>query len=524
LGNAVGRYGCDETAPPPPTPHSEAVLIHPVTDLTAADFTILEDDARQEIGHFSSHSYTALTPDPGAQPALRQGPGLEASPLTHRTFLIVLGRGRLQGPSKGMDGVIDFVRTRLLPQDQAGVVAYWRATDLTTNRESIVRFLERYRDRHASIEAGIDHWRTDNVQFRSTHREMPMPRAVRAEIDALFDARELPDFGELPRKAGLEGGSQLYVALRPSIPLLLAGVEYLRHLEGEKHLIVLTQDGLSHAGRRASDRLAAIAADARVTISIIQTAGVPLKWVPANLASRGPWSSPRPPELVSRSFSQLWAVADAQAVVDHTGGIASYYQYADQTFDRLNGATRFHYVLGYHPANTRWDGKYRTIAVKVNRADVTVLYRHGYYARQQLAPSDQREVMTYDRMEAAGASRSEIRDIPVTVSVSNHKRADGEMPVELTIDPSRVTFVRAGDGYTASLDVAVFVGDAGQKLIGEVWVRIDLNLDEAAHARVLRDGIVHRSIIRVAGHPRHVKVVVYDYDADRLGTASRRLQ
>jgi hypothetical protein len=139
-------------------------------------------------------------------------------------------------------------------------------------------------------------------------------------------------------------------------------------------------------------------------------------------------------------------------------------------------------------------------------------------------PSDQREVVTYDRMEAAGASRSEIRDIPVTVYVSNHKRADGELPVDLTIDPSRVAFVRAGNGYTTSLDVAVFVGDAGQKLIGEVWARIDLNLDETAHARVLRDGIVHASIIRVAGRPRHIKVVIYDYEADRLGTAIRRLQ
>jgi len=423
-----------------------------------------------------------------------------------------------------MDGVIDFVRTRLLPQDQAGVVAYWRATDLTINRESIVRFLERYRDRHASIEAGIDHWRTDNLQFRSPTREMPMPRTVRTEIDALFDARELPDFRELPRKAPLGGVSQFDVALRSSIPLLLAGIEYLSHLKGEKHLIVLSQEGLFHAGRRASDRLAAIAADARVTISVIQTAGVPLKWVPGNLASRGPRNSPRPPEVVSRSFSQLWALADAKAVVDHTGGIASFYQYADQTFDRLNRATRFHYVLGYHPANGAWDGNYRTIAVKVNRADVTVLYRHGYYAHQQLVPSDRRAVVIYDRMEAAGASRSEIRDIPVTVFVSNHKRDDGEMPVELTIDPSRVTFVQSGDGYTASLDVAVFVGDAGQKLIGEVWERIDLNLDATAHARVLRDGIVHTSIIRVAGHPRNVKAVVYDYEADRLGTAVHRLQ
>ncbi len=34
-----------------------------------------------------------------------------------RTFLIVLGRGRLQGPARGLDAAIAFVRENLLPQD-----------------------------------------------------------------------------------------------------------------------------------------------------------------------------------------------------------------------------------------------------------------------------------------------------------------------------------------------------------------------------------------------------------------------
>jgi VWFA-related protein len=495
---------------------------NPVTNLTAADFTVLENEVRQEIGHFSTQLYTALTPEAGAQPVLRQGPGLETSPLTHRTFLIVLGRGRLQGPSKGMDAVIDFVRTQLLPQDHAAVVAYWRASDLTTDRDSIVRFLERYRDRHASIEAGIDHWRGDSLQFRSPTRGMPMPRAIRADIDALFDAPELPELRELrPRNgAGPRNVSQLYVALRPSILLLLAGIEHLRHLEGEKHLIFLTQEGLFQVGRRAADHLSRIAADSRVAVSVVQTAGLPLKWAPSNLASRGPWSRPIPPGLVGRSFSQLWAAADGQAVVEQTGGIASFYQYADKTLDRLNRATRFHYLLGYYPTDATWDGKYRKITVKVNRPDVTVLYRHGYYAQHQLVPFERQDVMAYDRMEAAATSRSEIRDIPVRVSASpvDRTRDHAELRVEVTVVVSGVTFVRSDDDrYIASLDVAVFVGDVGQKLIGETWERLDLKLDSTAHARVLRDGVVHSSTIRVAGRPRHVKAVVYDSEADRLG-------
>jgi VWFA-related protein len=497
---------------------------NPVTDLTAADFTILENDVRQEIGHFSVQAFTALTPEPGARPVLRQGPGLESSPLTHRTFLVVLGRGRLQGPSKGMDAVIDFVRTRLLPQDRAGVVAYWRTTDLITDRESVVHLLERYRDRHSSIETKIEHWRTDNLQFRSGNHKMPT--TVRAEIDALFDSPGLPGLRDLPQNNGGTVGRafDLQVALRPSVVLLLAGIEYLRHLEGEKHLIFVTEEGLLHAGR-AGDHLATIAADARVAISVIQTAGVPLKWRPGNLASRGPWNSPRPPELVGRSFSELWAVADAQSLVERTGGIASFSQQAESTLDHLNRVTRFHYLLGYYPTNATWDGKYRAISVKVNRPDVFVMYRHGYYGHQGLVSYDRRDVMTDHRIAAAGSSRFEIRDIPVRISSSavNHKRDASDVRVELSIDSSRVTFKYEEGWHTGCLDVAVFVGDGGQKLIGETWERIDLRLDDTAHARVLRDGIVHTTTVKITGRPLHVKAVVYDYEADRLGTAAKRL-
>jgi len=38
------------------------------------------------------------------------------------------------------------------------------------------------------------------------------------------------------------------------------------------------------------------------------------------------------------------------------------------------------YQIGYYPANTAHDGKYRRIKVQIDRADDTVRYRRGYYA------------------------------------------------------------------------------------------------------------------------------------------------
>ncbi len=163
----------------------------PVTDLRQTDFTIEENGVAQTIAHFSTQTYTPQAPPvvPSA-PALRRGPGLETTPLTHRTFVILLGRGRLQGPSKGLDAVIDFVRTDLLPQDRVAVLAYGRATDLTTDRDPIVRLLERYRERHTYIEALLDQYFDPEGLawiYRTDH-----PPYMKPVIDALFSAPGLP--------------------------------------------------------------------------------------------------------------------------------------------------------------------------------------------------------------------------------------------------------------------------------------------------------------------------------------------
>jgi len=130
-----------QQGPPPQVPgaiRSRVVLVpvdvrvidrdgNPVTDLRQSDFAIEENGVAQTIAHFSTQTYTAQPPGAATVPPLRRGPGLEDTPPTHRTFVILLGRGRLQGPSKGLDAVIDFVRTDLLPQDRVAVLAYGRA-------------------------------------------------------------------------------------------------------------------------------------------------------------------------------------------------------------------------------------------------------------------------------------------------------------------------------------------------------------------------------------------------------------
>jgi VWFA-related protein len=52
----------------------------------------------------------------------------------------------------------------------------------------------------------------------------------------------------------------------------------------------------------------------------------------------------------------------------------------EKAFDEISEELRSQYVLGYYPTNIKRDGTFRKIQVGVNRPDVKVLARKGYYA------------------------------------------------------------------------------------------------------------------------------------------------
>ena len=99
-----------------------------------------------------------------------------------------------------------------------------------------------------------------------------------------------------------------------------------------------------------------------------------------------------------------------------------------------------------------------------------------------------------------------------------------ELVLEMHVDLSRVTFTRENDRYTAQLNLAVFSGDAKQAVVGETWRTLDLNANEANRERLMREGTPVTVTIPLPAGARDVKVVVYDYGSDLLGTATGRIR
>jgi VWFA-related protein len=527
----------------------------PITDLREQDFTIVEDGTPQTIRQFSQYTLAAGMPEPLRRAAAADAARPEAAPARHRTFLIVLGRGRLHHPAKGVEATIRFVREQLLPQDQIAVLAYNRATHFTTAHADVVRLLESFGARHESIEAKLAQRFSGLSGVYGGRR---IPDKIKLEIDEMFRAADGPRFRTVPPGRITDSGriaddtrraTERVITgdvVNSNVPLpadamvpasvadfsldeyisstartitdlenLYTGIEFLRYLEGEKHLIFVTEHGLFLPRVEDDMSIAAMANDARVVLHTIHTGGVsPGRPIPGANGLRG------------ADFQEMFSIQALRLMSQLTGGHASAHDYADKALKRIDQMSRSQYLLGYAPVNSTWDGRYRKIDVKVNRPGASVLYRRGYYAKPQLVPYDRREFLTYSRMAAAALFDDQIRDIKVRLKASYAAAAQGrggDVAVDLTIDLAPIMLEIKDGRRRTVLDVALFCHDANGTSVGEKWEKVTVDLGDEELKATLRGGLKSSLRVPVRSSPSTVKVVVYEYLSDVIGTADLRI-
>ena len=540
--------------------------------------TILENGVRQPIRHFALQ---LVTPDADAATdrLTRITPDSPLTTRNRRVFLIVLGGGRLQHPAMGVDAAIRFMREQVFAQDQVGILGFNRATDFSTSRGPLLDVLERFKARHERINTDIEEC-ARNLACAYQLRDGRFPKHIQQAIDEVFSSpdgvRELAAGGgadaaavkrdvqrisdDLQRAEILEQRQRDRAALglppspfeelemalsrvatgamsfadytvisnreRGDLGKLYTGIDYLRYVDGEKHLIYVTQNGMLLPRVESDFSIAAAANDARVAISVIQTGGHALPGTPSPTFGSIGQAMATTRVASGEPLTQRFNVSSMRMISELTGGQASIYDFAAKGFDRVISATSASYLLGYYPDQSALDGQYRRVEVRVNRRGARVFFRHGYYARPPVAPVDRRRQMTYTRIASAINQISEIRDLPLTIKTGETRRTgDGlEFAVDITVDPKRVAFVIEEGRHRGSLQFAIFCQDLEENAVGDLWQTMNLNLSDATFERMMREGITNSARIRVTRPVAGVKVAVYDYASDRLGTAVRRLR
>ena len=505
----------------------------PITNLTERDFIVTENGERQEISTFAIESLTAEFAPPGApRSVVRTASADIVAPRTRRVFLFVVNVNRwgTDGPVKPLDGMIRFIREQLLPQDLVAVMAFNRATDLTTDHEQVAQVIERLR---LQKEAVLYKMYLQSVVAKRDDEDL-LPD-VQADIDQLFQ----PGDASVPSPRSTTTmllGTDVFRAAddvswrRPwnrmvaasDMLKMYAGIEYLRQIDGEKHLICLTPGmqlpleipsmprGLFVQDTDDEDHLAMRANDAHVVLDIINTSGVP----------------PAPPGDGGSNLAGLDAIMSSQNIAGLTGGQYTGVRTADAALTRIDATTRAGYVLGYTPTNQGLDGKRRKVDVKVNRKDVTVLFKRAYTARPDVAPIDLRDIVTNARLRAAAATDVEVRDIKIDARASFASWAGtaGSVRVDVKIAAAKLTLTENFGRREGTIDLLILCGDRDQKSVGMLKQRMYISLDEEHYREVMSSGLPYTVSLPVSAPATIVKVLAYDFGADLLGSAVIRLR
>jgi VWFA-related protein len=191
-------------------------------------------------------------------------------------------------------------------------------------------------------------------------------------------------------------------------------------------------------------------------------------------------------------------------------------------FQQVQHDTEAYYIVGFHSTNTARDGSFRHLTVRLNRSDVKMDYRPGYYA-----PADFQHQKTEDREVALTEQmRSDLpaTDVAVYLQALYFRMDENRffVPVSLIVPGSQIHSVKNGDRDKANIDVMGQVKNAEGIIVGNVRDTVKLALDAAQ--QVERKNIQYSTGFTLAPGRYHLKFVVRENQTGAMGSFETDLQ
>jgi hypothetical protein len=182
-----------------------------------------------------------------------------------------------------------------------------------------------------------------------------------------------------------------------------------------------------------------------------------------------------------------------------------------------------YYVLGFTSTNALKDGRFRRLKVQLNRPDLKLDYRSGYYAGRDFEHLNRadREQQLQDEL----ASELSQTDVAVYAGAAYFRQDDSHyyLSVSLVIPGSQIPFVQAKDKDNATIDV---IGEArtadGKFAVGHQRDTVKLAVDSAQQVR--RKNVQYNTGFLLAPGSYHLKFVVRENQTGRMGSFETDVQ
>jgi VWFA-related protein len=187
-----------------------------------------------------------------------------------------------------------------------------------------------------------------------------------------------------------------------------------------------------------------------------------------------------------------------RTISDETGGFAAVNSNDFRTgFERIIRENSSYYVLGYYSTNTKRDGDFRSVAVRVKNPGLQVRARKGYVAPKGRPPAGTPAPPGI----AASVAMREALDSPVPVTGlgitafaaamagATTPNAKASVLAVVEIDGSALKFKEEGGAFVDNIELAIVAMDEGGKIREGVKDTAELKLRPETHALVVKNGI-----------------------------------
>lgn len=476
-----------------------------VRGLTENDFTILENGKPQRIASFDFQSVDQAVSLHEATVSSTSGPIVLGKPgnvvddeqlRNHRLIVLFfdLTSMQVEDLDRSVAAARDYINKQMQLADLVALVSLSTSLslnqDFTSDKKALLRGVGRYNgsegqgfaqgDNGTGSNASEDasDYTPDESEYNSinTDRELFAIAAVAKSLERINQKKSLLYFSGGLTRSGIENQASLRAVVNASVRanLSIYSVD-TRGLEAISPLGDATKGSLCGTGAFNGSALQSN--------------------MDANFSSQ-------------ETLSTLSADTGGKAFLD-SNDLAP-------VFQRIQQDTSAYYVIGFRSTNLARDGRFRKLAIRVNKQDVKLEYRPGYYA-----PADFRHSNKEDReRELTEQLQSDLPATDVTVYLQalyfpideNHFY----VPVSIIVPGSQIPFVKGGDRDKATLDIIGEVKDAQGHEIGDARETVKLAIDESQ--QVSRKNIQYSTGFALPAGKFHVKFVVRENETGRMGS------
>jgi len=516
---------------------------NPISGLTKTDFVIEEDGKPQRIASFEAVALPLEPPDLPAPERRRVSTnvreGIEAD--KERTFVVVFDDLNLTPfhAHRAKAAAAEFLKSAVRNGDRVSLVSTggeaWWTTRMPEGRQELVDMLKRLEgrrypdsapDRISDYEAMRVHVYNDPEVTARVSRRFETYGAgsnqVRQdEMSALYGEGD-----PFVRARASDVYYQAATRNRLTLSLIDRLLKALGDVKGRKAMVLISAGFIYDPNLSEFKEVVESSRRSSVAIYFLDTRG--LSGIPEYFSAE--FGQPMDTRDVGFAFLDAQEAAHgSETLANDSGGFV-----VKNTNDLTRGVqgiaaeSRIYYLLGYNPANTTRDGKFRKIKVKVRKKGVKVRARKGYFAPlpDGTTPEPKEDSNDPD-IQRALDSPWEDPDVPIRMTsyVFDEKLlGKANVLVAFDVDVREFDF-REQDGRFA--DTLEFLLVVAHRESGEFYrydQSVTMNLRPETRARLDGTWFPMMRDFELAEGGYMAKVVVRDKNSQEIGTLTHRFE